>query len=245
MKFRGAILVLFFGCGSAAAFHPLIGEDTAFLGKDVRQLEAGLDYAVSREGQDVYATATAAELSYGLFDRFDVLVTVPWQGWSSHGLSESGLGDVLVEVKFPAGAGAGWDLALKPGFSLPAGDEAKSLGAGEGGAWVYGIAGRASGPWQFYLNAGYLYNRNSLDEEKNILKGSAAAVYGFLPKWLVTAELAAETNPEKDSVSHPVSSVFGLVWSPLPSLDLDAGVRFGLTKPADDMGLMGGITLRL
>lgn len=240
-----SIVLLAGAAGRAAALHPLIGEDSDFLGKDVRQLEATLDYSVAKEGPDVYTTGTAAQLSYGLFDRFDVLITVPWQGWSSRGLSESGLGDVLVEVKLPAGEKNGWAFVLKPGFSLPAGDEAKSLGAGQGGVWLYGIAGRKAGPWQYYLNAGYLYNRNSLDEEPDIFKGSAAAVYGFLPKWLATAGLAAETNRDKDSHAVPVYSVLGLVWSPYPTLDLDAGVKFGLTRPAADLGLLGGLTLRI
>ena len=229
---------------SAFAFRPLTGEDTLFLGKDGRQIEAGLGYSVSKEGQDVYSTGASAKLSYGLFDNLDVLITVPWQGWSSRGISESGLGDVNMEVKFPVAKKADWTLALKPGFSMPAGNEAKSLGAGRGGVWLYGIAGRTYGPWQFYLNAGYLYNRNSLDEEVNIIKGSAAAAYGFLPKFKFTAELAGETNRDRSASSHPVSSALGLIWAPYPSLALDAGVKFGLTRPAADLGLLGGITLR-
>lgn len=231
--------------GEALALHPLVGEDTGFLGKDGRQIEAALEHSVSRGGADVYSTGASAELSYGLLKELDVLITVPWQGWSSEGISESGLGDVSVEVKFPVAREAGWTLALKPGFSLPAGNEAKSLGAGKGGVWLYGIAGRASGPWQFYLNSGYLLNRNSLDEEKNIFKASAAAAYEVAPKVLAAAELAAETNTDKGALSHPVSSVFGLVWSPYPTLDLDAGVRFGLSRSADDIGLLAGLTLRI
>ncbi|MCM2267585.1 MAG: transporter [Elusimicrobiales bacterium] len=245
MRILLAALILAVCGGNVSAFHPLIGEDTGFLGKDVRQLEAGLEYSAAKEGPDTYATGAAAELSYGLFEDFDVLITVPWQGWRSHGISESGLGDVLLEVKFPVDRRAGWTFALKPGFSLPAGDEAKSLGAGKGGAWLYGIAGRAAGPWQYYLNAGYMLNRNSFDEEENILKASASAAYEFLPKVLATGELAAETNPDKEAASHPVYSVLGLVWSPYPTLDLDLGVRLGLTRPADDLGLLAGFTLRL
>lgn len=238
-----ALALLF--CGRAAAFHPLISEDTGFLGRDVRQVETGLDYSVAKEGADTYSTGASAELSYGLLAKVDVLVTVPWQGWSSAGLSESGLGDVLLETKFPVAEKAGWTLALKPGFSLPAGDEARSLGAGKGGVWLYGIAGRTAGPWQCYLNAGYMLNRNSSDEEENILRASAAAVYELVPKILVSADLAIQTNSDPDAVSHPLSSIFGFIWSPYPALDLDAGVKIGLTRAADDFGLLAGLTLRL
>lgn len=84
-----------------------------------------------------------------------------------------------------------------------------------------------------------------MGEEEHILKGSAAAALEILPKVMISAELAAETNADASAVSHPVSSVFGLIWSPYPTLDLDAGVSLGLTRPAPDLGLLLGLTLRL
>ncbi len=246
MKMLLTALLLALPAGGALAYHPLIGEDTLFLGRDGRQIEGGLDYTASdAAGPKRYSTTATAVLTYGLWDGLDVLVTVPWQGWSSRGISESGLGDVLLEAKFRACARKGWTLALKPGFSMPAGSESKSLGAGKGGVWVYGIAGRTAGPWEFYLNAGYLYNRNDLDERENILNGSAAAVLEVLPRLRAAAELSGHTSLVKTSSSHPLYGLFGLIWSPYPTLDLDAGVRLGLDRGADDLGLLGGITLRL
>lgn len=229
----------------AAAFHPLIGEDTLFLGKDVKQAELGFEHSVSRNGTRLTTNAGTAELSYGLFDRVDVLMSAVWHGWNSRGISQSGIGDVGLEAKFAVGEKSGWAYALKPGFSLPAGDEGKSLGAGKGGVWLYGVAGRQSGPWEFYLNAGYLLNRNTLGERENILKGSGAAVREVMPKVKASAELAAETNRDKASSSTPVSSVLGLIWSPYPTLDLDAGFRLGLTDSAADETLLLGLTLRM
>ena len=108
-------------CARAAAFSPLTGEDASFLGEDGRQMQGWVDYSVSHEGADRYSTGAFGELAYGLFDKLDLKVTVPWHGWTSHGISESGLGDVLLEAKFGCACRRGWDLALKPGFSLPAG----------------------------------------------------------------------------------------------------------------------------
>lgn len=229
----------------AAAFHPLIGEDTLFLGRDVKQAELGFEHAVTRNGARLTANAGAAELSYGLFDRVDVLLSAVWRGWNSRGLSQSGLGDVALETKFPVGDRAGWDFALKPGFSLPAGDEGKSLGAGKGGVWLYGIAGRRSGPWELNFNAVFLLNRNTRGERENIFKGSAAAVLEAAPRLRVSAALFAETNRDKTSSSTPVSPVLGLIWSPYPTLDLDAGFKTGLTHAAPDEALLLGLTLRM
>jgi hypothetical protein len=217
---------------SAAAFHPMSTEDTGFLGRDVIQAEIGFDHTEDTDASDYFSNTLSATFSYGLWDKLDILLSAPWQGWNSAGLSESGLGDVSMEAKFWVAERRGWDLALKPGFSLPAGDDAKGLGAGEGQVWVYGIAGRAEGPRHYYLNAGYRYNKNSGSEEKNIFSASAMGALEVFPKTLLAAELAVETNTEKDAASHPVSSLVGLVWSPNPALDLDAGVRFGLNDAA-------------
>lgn len=240
-----AILALAALAGRAAAFHPLISEDTRFLGVDDRQAEIGFEHVENTHAADVFSNAATAEFAYGFMENIQLLISAPWQGWSSRGLSESGLGDVSMEVKFEAGRAGDWLIAMKPGMSLPAGDEARSLGAGKDGFWLYTIAGRRAGPWELYLNGGYLYNRNSVDEEKNIFKASAAAALKVLPKARLAAELAVESSKNKASSTHPVHSVFGVVWSPYDYLDLDAGVRVGLNPAADHVALLAGVTLRI
>lgn len=245
LYFLAAAAAVAFFPAQAPAFTHLAGEDTVFLGKEGRQLEGWLDYSVSKEGPDRYSTGASAKLSYGFLDNVDLMATVPWRGWNSRGISESGLGDARIEAKFRTARKSDWTLALQPGFSLPAGNEAKSLGAGKGGVWLYGLAGTARGPWEFYLSAGFLLNRNSINEEKNILKASAAAVRELLPGLRATAQLAADTGALKEPPSYPATSIFGLVWSPYPSLDLDAGLKLGLTRAAENFALAAGITLRV
>lgn len=146
--------------GPLFAFYSPRTENTQFLGRDVIQAEVGFEHTEDTDAADYFSNTVSATFSYGLWDKIDILLSAPWQGWNSAGFSESGLGDVALETKF----------------------------------WV--------------------------------------------------AELAVETNTEKDAASHPVSSLLGLVWSPAPTLDLDAGVRLGLNDAADDLGLILGATLR-
>ncbi|HNW43728.1 MAG TPA: transporter [Elusimicrobiales bacterium] len=243
---RFALPALLAGCaGPVFAFHPMMTEDTRFLDRDGRQVEVGFEHSASNEGTNSYSNTLTGEISYGLFKKVTLLLSAPWQGWRSNGISESGPGDVSMEAKFNTGRKHGWRLALKPGFSMPAGNEAKSLGAGNGKVWLYGIAGRTEGPWEYYLNAGFLLNRNSLGENENILKASAAAAYLVLPATRILADLAVETNADKQSSTPPVNSLFGLAWSPYPTLDIDAGAKFGLNAPARSWGLLFGFTLRL
>lgn len=238
------LMVSAFFCQAAYAFHPLISEDTGFLGKGVRQVEAGFEHIVLKEGTDVYGNALGMELSYGLTDNADLLLTAPWRGWSSGGLSGSGIGSLALETKFRIARKAGWVFALKPGFFLPAGDDEKGPGAGKRGIWLYGLAGKTAGPVQYYLNTGCLLNVNSSGEEKNIFKASAAAAIKAAPRTLVSADLTIETNSDPSAASHPLSSVFGFIWSPSASLDLDAGVKLGLNNAAAGLGLLAGATFR-
>lgn len=234
-----------FLAGTAGAYNPLTGEDTRFLGRDGRQMQGWLDYTSSREGPYRYATDAYAELAYGLFEKVNLKVTVPWHGWNAGGISESGLGDVSIEGKFGCACRRGWDLALKPGFSLPAGDEARSLGAGKGGIWLYGIASRGAGPWLFILNGGYMLNRNTLDERRHLLKLSGAAELRVLPKLAASVLLSGGTAADKSYDVWPVLSTFGAVWTPCGSVDAYAGAQFGLTDPAPALGLVAGLALRI
>jgi hypothetical protein len=220
-------------------------DDTAFLGTDVRQADLGLDYTKAGGAARTYATSATAEFAYGFMENIDLMISAVWKGWSSRGISQSGLGDVALEAKFEAGRAGDWTVAMKPGFSLPEGDESKGLGAGKGGVWFYTLAGREAGPWGLYLNGGYLYNRNKLGEEKNILKGSGMVMLKVLPEFKAVVDLSGETNRTKGAVSHPFYSAFGIIWSPSAYLDMSAGLRLGVTRLADDSTLLGSLTFRI
>lgn len=228
--------------GAALAFHPLMTEDTGFLGGGTRQLETGLEY--SDPGGGGYSRSLAGVFSYGVRGGLDIIVGVPWQELSGGGSAAAGPSDLSLEAKLRVTERAGWTFVLKPGFSLATGDEEKGLGAGKSGFWAYGVAGRTAGPWQFYLNAGYFHNGNNGGEKEAILKGSAAAVRELGGGFLLSADLGVETSAEQGSASHPLHTVLGLVWSPSSFLDLDAGVKLGLNGGADRAGFLAGATLR-
>jgi hypothetical protein len=85
---------------------------------------------------------TAGEMglitSVGLTDGMDLVFGVPYQ-WlkveedATTTQRENGLSDVSLEVKWRFFEKDGWGLALKPGITLPAGNEGKGFGAGKVG----------------------------------------------------------------------------------------------------------------
>lgn len=139
MRNAGRILSFLFvmlaAAGPALAAHPLITDDTGTQGKGRFQLE--LNGEVSRDKETLDGVNTredageaAAVFSIGTTDNVDIVVSLPWV-WSrlkevgALVADEAGPGDVGLEVKWRFLARGGFSLALKPGITLPTGDEEK------------------------------------------------------------------------------------------------------------------------
>jgi len=217
---------------------------TGVLGKGGRQIETGFEYEASEGGSNEYGRAFAAVFSYGLTDSADLLLGVPWESRSAGGASERGPGDVSLEAKLLIGEKYGWVFLVKPGVSLPSGDEDKGLGAGKAQAWAYAAAGRTHGKWQHYLNAGLYHNANDADETKNVWKASAFTGYSLHEKVLLAADLAVEANTDKEASEHPATGMLGVVYYPAENLDLDLGCKLGLNDAAADQAVLAGVTYR-
>jgi hypothetical protein len=60
----------------------------------------------------------------------------------------------------------------------------------------------------------------------------------------VVANLGMERNPDKTSNTDPVFLLGGLIYSITENLDVDFGIKAGLTKPETDISYLAGITWR-
>jgi hypothetical protein len=230
--------------GPALAMHPLMTEDTGVLGKGARQLELPFEHAVAAGSPDSYTNELGPVISYGLNDKTDLLVSLPWGGYNSGGNKESGLGDMAVEAKILLAEKYGWGWMLKPGFSLPTGDEDKGLGAGKSQQWLKGVAGRTFGKLEVYANLGWYNNANDAGEEKSLLSASAAGLYEVLPGLKLALDLATETNADKSADEHPLEGMAAAVWAVNNDLDLSAGYKRGLNDAAEGHALLLGATYR-
>jgi len=228
----------------AYAMHPLMTEDTGVLGKGVRQAELAFQHSSAHALPDIYGNELAPVLSYGLNDKTDLLLGLPWSGWSQGGNSESGMSDIAFEAKMLLGEKYGWTWLVKPGFSLPTGDEDKGLGAGKSHQWLKGVAGRTFGKLEVYVNLGWYNNANDAGEEKGILSASAAGLYEVRPGLKLALDLATETNADKSADEHPLEGMAAAVWAVNQDLDLSAGVKYGLNDAAEGHALLAGATYR-
>ncbi len=242
--------------GTAFAAHPLITDDAGTLGKGNSQFEFVGEYGVEKEDgvtEKSYEFPTIPFLSYGITDSIDIVFGLPYSSVRvDDGETTSavrGITDASIELKARLYEKDGLSLAVKPGVSLPTGDEEKGLGNGKVSYSTFLITTKEAGPWAFHFNVGYIHNEYKLqaDEDanrKDIWHVSLASQVEVVKDLKVVANIGLERNSDKTSNIDPAFLLGGVIYSITESLDLDAGVKAGLNKPETDITYLAGVTKR-
>lgn len=254
-----AILVLFLWTASAQAGHPLITDDAGTQGKGSFQVEINVEYSLDREseaGTDIVEKAyeAAITLSYGIFNNADLVVGTPYQWIKTEegGLPstwQDGIADVSVELKWRFYDKDGYSLAVKPGISVPTGDEGNGLGNGRVSYSIFFISTRESGRWAFHVNGGYMRNEFSLDEDESVNRRdlwhfSVATELAATDALTLVANVGIEANPERGMNTPPAFVLGGAIYSLNEHADVDFGVKVGLNRPETDVSILAGITFK-
>lgn len=264
-----AIVIVLLWSGLAFAAHPLISDDTGTQGKGKFQLEVNSEFTYEKERQynadeDKWETKKetggelATLLSYGITDNVDVVLGMPyqWKKTSIDGVVTTdpaeqgdGISDMSLEVKWRFYEKDGLSFAIKPGITLPNGNEDKGLGNGKLSSGAVFITTKEIKPWAFHLNLGYTRNEYKLQADKDanrndIWHTSLAAEVEVMKDLKVVGNIGMERNPDKTSNTHPAFILGGLIYSISESIAIDAGVKGGLNKPETDLTLIAGITFR-
>lgn len=194
LKFNGLKLFLVFALVLFAihfslftvshAAHPLVTDDTGTQGKGKFQIEVNSEFTFDKETADGVTTKetggeVATILSYGITDNTDVVLGLPYQWFKVREdgdvvKKEDGISDMSLEMKWRFYEHEGLSLALKPGITLPTGDEDKGLGTGRMTYGMFFITTKEIEPWAFHINLGYTRNENKADERKDIWHASLA-----------------------------------------------------------------------
>lgn len=99
-------------------------------------------------------------------------------------------------------------------------------------------------PWSFHLNVGYNRNENRLGERTDLWHASMASEWEIIEDFKLVANVGAERNPERTSTIPPAFILGGLIYSLTESLDLDVGVKGGLTRTESDYSILAGLAWR-
>jgi len=234
--------------------HPLITDDAGTQGKGKFQLEVNGQYDYDNETINGISEKTkggqlATILTYGIVNNADIVLTFPyeWVKIKEEGVTvhnDNGISDMILEVKWRFFDKNGLSLALKPGVRFPTGNDEKDLGSGRFGYQGYFISSKEMAPWAFHLNLGYIRNENKLDEGKNIWHASFAATYDIIKNLKVVGNIGIERNTDKEADKYPAFLIGGFIYSVTKNLDIDFGVKYGLTSAETDWSLMAGTTFR-
>jgi len=235
--------------GLAFAAHPLITDDAGTQGKGKFQLEINAQYGRDdNEGAIQHTTPAVTALTYGVIEPVDVSIGVPYQ-WIKTRDSETterhdGFGDVVLAVKWRFYETDGFSFALKPAVTFPTGDEDKGLGTGKVTYSLFFITTKELKPWAFHLNLGYIGNENKLDQRVPLWHASIAAELTVAMGFKVVVNTGIQRNTDKGSHTAPAFLLGGVVYSITDDIDIDAGYKYGLTKPEVDNTVLAGMTFR-
>ena len=247
------IMTLFYPIVVYAA-HPLITDDTGTQGKGKFQVELNGEVTYDKE-TDLAGTTreTGGEVSsivsYGIIDNIDVVLGIPYQ-WARvklDGLTisdEDGVSDVSLEGKWRFYEKGGLSFALKPGITLPTGNEKRGLGSGRMTYGLVFITTMEIKPWAFHLNLWYTRNENKVEERKDIWHGSLASEVEIVKNLKAVGNIGIERNPDKSFSTNPAFILGGLIYSLTDNLDIDLGFKVGITNPETDYSFLAGLPLK-
>lgn len=259
LKKTMTILVVTFWSGWAFAAHPLITDDAGTQGKGKFQLEVNSELTYDKEREEGVTTKetggeVASLISYGITENIDIVLGLPYQWIKTKEDGETisdvdGISDVSLEVKWRFYEKDGFSFALKPGMTLPTGDEKKGLGNGRPSYALTFITTKEIEPWAIHLNLSYAHHEYKLREDKDsnrkdIWHASLAGEVEFIKNLKAVANIGMERNSDKESNKHPAFILGGIIYSISENLDIDFGIKRALNKPETDYAILAGIALR-
>ena len=233
MRMRRCLLMLGLCSSSALADHPLITEDTGVIGKGAKQIEVHGEKARDRAaGATTRTTDVSVVLSYGVTERADLQLELPYVREVIDGEVLKGRGDASLAVK--------WRFFDKEPLSMVLKPELVS-----GGRWAlnYAVAydfGRLEG----IVHAGYTHNLNRIGERKALWHRSVALLWSAAERWRLVLDLGLDSSPDPVARTHERQLAFGVSYALTDDVVLGVGAKKGLNEEADDRALLAGVKVR-
>jgi hypothetical protein len=246
------------GAIPALAGPPLATDDAATVDVGKIEIELNGSYGYDKRTADGSTTKTntvdgEVKITTGLYKDLGISLAIPYlfnERSNVDGVVSNvdGFGDMTLEMKYKFAELAGINLAIKPGVILPTGKYSNGLSEGR---WQFGttlIATREfnDGKYALHANLGYEYHhyRDDGSQRRNLWSGSIAGEVEIVKDLVTVADFGLATNPDKSSKELPVYALTGLRYKINDHLDIDAGIKFGLTKPETDVSALYGLVLK-
>jgi hypothetical protein len=246
-------------CGTALAGPPLATDDAGTVDVGKVEIELNGSYGYDKQTSDGSTTKTntvdgEVKITTGLYKDLGISLAIPYLFNERSNVdgdisNTDGFGDMTLEVKYKFAELAGINLAIKPSIIMPTGKYSNGLSEGR---WQFGSTLIATkefedGKYALHANLGYEYHHYREDngsQRRNLWSGSIAGEAEVAKGLFAVADFGLTTNPDKTSNELPVYALTGLRYEINDHLDIDAGIKFGLTKPETDVTAVYGLVLK-
>jgi len=243
-----ALFIVLYWSGTVFASHPLITDDAFTQGKGKFQLEFdGESSHQNKDGIVENATVITTMLTYGINDQTDIILGVPYsylRQADSVTITEYGISDAALALKWRFYEKGGLSLTIKPGLTLPTGNDEKGLGSGRMTYSTFFIATEVLADWLIHLNLGYKRNENKVDAREDLWHASLAGEMKINKNFRAVANIGLETKPDRCASIDPAFIIAGIIYSIRENLDLDFGLKSWLQSLDTDYSILAGLTWR-
>lgn len=220
----------------AAAFHPLVTDDTGTQGAGGNQLEFSYSRTIEQEpGTQAVTSALPLVYTRGLGDAVDVYIGGSWLRFSPPAPddTQTGAGNTLVGLKwrfFEDEAGK-LSLAVKSEFRFPVSKRAEDRGVGtaRSNAGAALLLSQETGFGAIHANLAVNSQRfelagNQAAYRDALWRLSVAPVIDLTERWRIAFDAGLVTNPHRTEKSRMAYIEAGAIYAPTRNIDLAAGI---------------------
>lgn len=257
-----ALIFLLITVASLQAGPPLVTDDASPVDVGKVEIELNGAYTFDKEMQGevgVKAERHKAEmkLNTGLYKNLGLSLIIPYtfsevEKEGNQLVRETdGVGDMTLEIKYAFAEFSGISFAIKPFIIIPTGRYSAGLSEGR---WQFGTTLIASkylveGKYGVHANLGYEHHDyrsdEAMDSNRNELwNASIACEIKVMNGLTAVADVGLASNLDKGSNQLPAYALTGVRYEINDHLDINAGVKLGLTKPEDDLSILYGMVLK-
>ena len=260
---RGALAAgLIMTATPALAGPPLVTDDAGIVDRSHLEVELNGAYVHDSErtpGAKIRHTTGGGEikLTTGISKNVGVSLTTPYTFSDRERIngdlvgSASGFGDMLLELKYVVYDRDGLALTLKPTLLIPIGRYGAGLSEGR---WQPGVTLIATkefhdGAYALHANAGYERHDYRTEKARAENRGDLWSV-SLAGEDRITGNLTAmldfgvARSGDRSTSTPAVYALAGARYEVNKFLDIDCGIKAGLTKPEDDVAALYGIVLK-
>ncbi|MFA6822781.1 MAG: transporter [Geobacter sp.] len=257
-----ALMFALMTTSAALAGPPLATDDAGTVAVGSVEVELNGSYGSDRQrsgGISYKASSSDSELkiSTGLYQDLSASLAIPYtfnlRVEEDNALTHKtqGLGDMVLELKYAFTELGGIALAVKPWLVVPTGRYSEGLSEGHwhGGGTLIASKEFSDGRYALHANLGYEHHRYRTHAIRstthgNLWTGSIAGEAELIEGLVVVADFGLGSNPEKNAHELPVYGLTGARYEMNDLLDINAGVKFGLTSSETDITALYGVVLK-